>query len=204
MKLAEVDWGILRGALILLVICVAIGAGLMSTSYSFWEKQDRAYSAAHSAMLGARTQYHSIDEEEKIIEAYFPVYRDLESKGIIGKERRLDWIDNLRGAAQRVELPALSYLIDSQERFKTDLPFQLGSYQIYSSSMKLDLGLLHEEDLSALLNDLDRHAGGLYTVVDCDLRRSQPTFVKKPDAVNLKAACDLQWLTIKPLGSPRS
>ncbi len=204
MKLADVDWGVLRGALILLVICVAISAGLMSTSYDFWKKQDRVHNAARSALLGARTQYQNIDEEEKIIKAYYPLYRALESKGIIGKERRLDWIDNLRRAAQRVELPALSYVIDSQQRFKPEIPLQLGTYQVYSSSMKLDLGLLHEEDLSALLNDLDRHAGGLYTVVDCDLRRSQPTFVKKPDAVNLKAACDLQWLTIKPLGSPRS
>ena len=204
MKLAKVDWRVLRGALVLLVICVATSAGLMGASYSFWKEQDRTHNAARSAMLGARTQYQNIDEEEKIIEAYFPLYRALESKGIIGKERRLDWIDNLRRAAQRVELPALSYVIDSQQRFKPDFLIQSGSYQIYSSSMKLDLGLLHEEDLSALLNNLDRRAGGLYTVADCDLRRSQPTFVKKPDAVNLTAACGLQWLTIKQPGYPRS
>ena len=203
MKLAEVDWRLLRGALILLVICVAISVGLIGTSYSFWKKQNRAHSAARSAMMGARTQYQSIDEEEKIIAAYLPVYRALESKGIIGKEHRLDWVDNLRRAAQRVELPALSYVIDSQQRFKSELPLHLGSYQIYSSSMKLDLGLLHEEDLSALLNDLNSHGGGLYTVADCDLRRSQSTFVKRPDAVNLKAACGLQWLTIKQAGFPQ-
>jgi hypothetical protein len=203
LKLAEVDWGVLRGALILLVICVAISAGLMSTSHGFWKKQDRVHKAARSAMLGARTQYQNIDEEEKIIKAYFPLYRALETQGIIGKERRLDWIDNLRRAAQRVELPALSYVIDSQQRFTPDVPLQLGSYQIYSSSMKLDLGLLHEGDLPALLNDLDRNAGGLYTVADCDLRRTQPAFVKKPDAVNLTAACGLHWLTIKQPGAPR-
>ncbi len=204
MKLAEVDWGVLRGALILIVICVAISAGLIGTSYRFWKEQDRVQNAARSAMLAARSQYQNIDEEEKIINAYFPLYRSLESKGIIGKEHRLDWIDNLRQAAQRVELPALSYVIGSQQRFTPDFPLQLGSYQIFSSSMKLNLGLLHEEDLPALLNDLDRQTSGLYTVTDCDLRRTQRAVVKKPDAVNLTAECDLQWLTIKQPGSPRS
>ncbi|HSS64578.1 MAG TPA: hypothetical protein VLS27_09095, partial [Gammaproteobacteria bacterium] len=114
MKLDQIDWGVLRGALILLFISVAISGGLLGSSFHFWEKMDRMFKRERNALSGVRAQYQNIDEEEKIIEQYLPLYHDLESKGIIGKERRLDWIDSLRQASQRVELPMLRYVIDSQ------------------------------------------------------------------------------------------
>ena len=135
----------------------------------------------------------------KRIEEYLPLYRDLESKGVIGQERRLDWIDTLRQASQQVELPTLRYVIDSQSVYQPEFLAPAGSFQIYSSNMRLDLGLLHEGDLGTLFSELDANATGLYTVFECDLSRNhrQREFVKRADATNLRAKCGLRWLTIK-------
>lgn len=199
MKLDQIDWGVLRGALILLFISVAISGGLLGSSFHFWEKMDRMFKRERNALSGVRAQYQNIDEEEKIIEQYLPLYHDLESKGIIGKERRLDWIDSLRQASQRVELPMLRYVIDSQSIHEPEFKVPDGKFQIYSSNMQLDLGLLHEGDLDTLFADLDANATGLYTVSNCDLSRNhhQREFVKRADATNLRANCGLRWLTIK-------
>ncbi len=199
MKLDQIDWGVLRNALILLAISIAISGGLIGSSFHFWEKMDRMYKRERSALSGVRTQFQNIDEEEKIIEKYLPLYRDLESKGIIGQERRLDWIDTLRQASQRVELPMLRYVIDSQSIHQPEFLVPDGSFQIYSSNMQLDLGLLHEGDLGSLFAELDANATGLYTVFNCDLSRNhrQRQFVKRADATNLRANCGLRWLTIK-------
>ncbi|MDH3414484.1 MAG: hypothetical protein OEM98_18635 [Gammaproteobacteria bacterium] len=199
MKLDQVDWGVLRNPLILLVVSLAISGGLLSSSFYLWDKMNREHQRETSALSAVRAQYQNIDEEEKIIERYLPLYRALESKGIIGKERRLDWIDTLRQSSHRVELPNLRYVIDSQSIYQPEFLVPGGSFQIYASRMHLDLGLLHEGDLEALFNDLDANANGLYTVSKCDLRRlhHQTEFVKRADATNLKAECGLRWLTIK-------
>lgn len=204
MKLADVDWGVIRGALILLVISVMVSGGLLGSSQYFWDKMDRKHKRERGAMLAARAQYQNIDEEAKLIEVYLPRFRDLESAGIIGNEKRLDWIDTLRQAASRVELPSLRYVIDSQEIYRPELTLPASVFRVYASNMALDLGLLHEEDLGALLDDLDQNAVGFYTVAHCDLRRTQPQFVQNPDAVNLSAQCGLRWLTIKQSAAPAS
>ena len=199
MKLDQIDWGVLRNALILLGVCVVIGGALFGTSFHFSEKMNRVLKRDRNALFAVRAQYQNIDEEEKIIKRYLPIYRDLESRGIIGQERRLDWIDTLRQASQRVELPVLRYVIDSQNIYQPEFIAPPGSFQIYSSHMQLDLGLLHEEDLDTLFADLDANATGLYTVSSCDLRRNykQREFVKRADVTNVKAECGLRWLTIK-------
>ncbi len=202
MKLAEIDWGILRGAIILLVLVVVVSGGLLGGSYYFWKKKDAEYQRENRALLAARSQYQNIDMEEKVIEDYFPRYKALETAGIIGNERRLDWIDTLRRAAQRVELPTLRYVIESQRLFRPEFPLPEGVFQVFASEMALDLGLLHEGDLPTLLADLNRNATGLYTVAECDLRRAQTEFIKNPNAVNLTAQCGLRWLTIKPSAAP--
>ena len=183
---------------------VVISGALLGTSFYFWEDMNREYQRERNALLAVRAQYQNIDEEEKIIERYLPLYRDLESKGIVGRERRLDWIDTLRQASQRVELPTLRYLIDSQNLFQPEFMVPTGTFQIYASNMKLDLGLLHEGDLQNLFSDLDANANGLYTVSRCDLSRvhRQRDFIKRADATNLNAVCDLRWLTIKKPPEP--
>jgi hypothetical protein len=199
MKFDQIDWNVLRNALILMGVSLLISGGLLGSSLHFWEKMDRTYKQERSALFSVRAQFQNIDEEEKIIEKYLPLYRDLESKGIIGQEPRLDWIDTLRRASQRVELPTLRYVIDSQSIHQPEFLVPEGSFQIYSSDMRLDLGLLHEGDLGALFVELDANAKGLYTVFECDLSRNhrQREFVKSADATNLRAKCGLRWLTIK-------
>ncbi len=199
MKLDQIDWGMLRNALIFLAISVVVSGALLGTSFHFSEKMKRTFQRERSALFSVRAQYQNIDEEEKIIERYLPLYRDLESRGVIGQERRLDWIDTLRQASQRVELPVLRYVIDSQSVYEPNFIELGGAFQIYSSSMKLDLGLLHEEDLDSLFADLDANATGLYTVSSCNLRRNydQREFVKRADVTNVTAECGLRWLTIK-------
>lgn len=62
--------------------------------------------------------------------------------------------------------------------------------------MKLELGLLHENDLASLLQDLDEKAPGIYTVKECTLKRAQNVVAEKPDEENVKAECELLWFTL--------
>ena len=180
MKLAEVDWPLLRGALVGLTVCLVVAGLVAGASYQFVDAKRTALRIEKSKLLGIRGKYQTVDEEERLIEEYLPRFVALEERGVVGREFRLDWIETLRGASTELKLPELRYAIDTQGSYKPDFPVAPGAFQIYASKMRLDLGLLHEGDLPALLERIERDARGLYRVSDCALTRTvsrrEPSF----------------------------
>ncbi|VFN08032.1 MAG: hypothetical protein BECKG1743D_GA0114223_112481, partial [Candidatus Kentron sp. G] len=119
-----------------------------------------------------RVQYRQLDEEITIVNTYFPRFQRLVQDGFIGEERRLTWLEALRDASARIELPGLRYNISSRQPYHvSNFPVDTGIYQIHATQMQLTMGLLHEGDLFFLLRELERHGIGLYSTVYCRLRR---------------------------------
>jgi len=197
MKLSEVDWSVLRGSLILLVVSALIIGAALSVSYRFWNKQDIVLKRANSALYSARGQYRALDDEEDIIATYLPRYASLEEEGIIGREHRLDWIDVLRETARTVNVPRLEYAIDAQHAFDVGWDLGVGDYAVYASSMRLHLGLLHEGDLLRFLADLSKNISGLFGVSGCDMRRAGEAIKNQPRASNVNVTCVLKFITIR-------
>jgi hypothetical protein len=195
--LAEVDWRLLRGALVLLTASLVVSAVVVVGSYQFWDAMDRTYRRESAKLLSIRSRYQTIDEEERLIEIFLPRYQALEARGVIGREQRLDWIETLRTASADLKLPELRYSINTQNEYQADFPLQTGAFQVYVSEMTLDLGLLHEGDLPALLDRLEHDATGLYRVSRCSIDRIREPVGLDPTQPNLRAACTLEWLTVK-------
>ena len=42
MKAADIEWSMIRGALIALAIALVVSIGMLSASYQFWESTDRS------------------------------------------------------------------------------------------------------------------------------------------------------------------
>ena len=197
MKLSEVDWSVLRGSLILLVVSALIVGAALSVSYRFWNKQDTVLTRANSALNSARGQYRALDDEEDIIATYLPRYASLEEEGIIGREHRLDWIDVLRETARTVNVPRLEYAIDAQHAFDVGWDLGVGDYAVYASSMRLSLGLLHEGDLLRFLADLSKNISGLFGVSGCEMQRAGETLANQPRVSNVNVICVLKFITIR-------
>ena len=124
-------------------------------------------------------------------------YYDLEARGIIGGERRLDWIESITDAAAVVRVPTFLYSFDAQRPYQASFPLDSGKFQIFATNVTLTLGLLHEGDLPALLNELDRSAAGQFSVSNCDMARTGEQVLADPRHNNVDAVCHLQWFTIK-------
>jgi hypothetical protein len=62
--------------------------------------------------------------------------------------------------------------------------------------MKLNLGMLHENDLVRLLQELDKGAYGLYSVKECALKRVTKRLEQGPQGQNVSAECTLLWFTL--------
>lgn len=202
MKPSELDWRMLRGAMILLVISALIAGGALAASHAFASRQDNALQRERSAFLAARSQYQALDEEEDIIATYLPRYLALEEAGIIGREQRLDWIDVLRDAARAARVQSLSYVLNAQQQFDPGITLNVGDYAVYVSSMRLDIGLLHEGDLLEFLDRLRAQMPGLFGINGCRMMRADRTLRMAADAVNVDVQCLINFYTIRNAQAP--
>ena len=197
MKPGAIDWKVMRGSLAGFLLALLASGALFAGGHWFWGGQE-ARRAGNARVLGEiRNRYRTLDDEERLIRALLPRYRELAAQGVIGPERRLDWIEALRAAARQLQLPELRYSIGARQRIGGDSAPGTGSVQVFRTLMELELGLLHEADLPRTLAFLERHARGLYSVSGCRIERAEPRFLHLGTAVNLRAACVLAWFTVR-------
>lgn len=202
MKREDIDWTILRGALIIFLISLLIGISLVVGSWYFKEEMLSNYNKNQWQFQAVSRQYLAVDEEERLIREYFSKFLMLFERGILGREQRLNWIETLSASGDRIELPSLRYAISSLNTYSPDFPINSGNFKLYASNMKLNLNLLHEGDLIRLLSDLDRHALGTYSVSKCQFNRTTEEIQKNATKGNISTECELQWFNIKnPDGS---
>ena len=196
MKHSDIDWKILRGAIATLVISISISGTLIYLSMYFQDRMYREFTRNELRFQSISKRYLAVDEEEKLIKKYYPRFVELYKKGVIGKEQRLNWIEVLRTAGMQIQVPTLTYQIESQDTYKPGYSVTLGKFRLYSSKMTLNMRLLHEGDLFNILNELNKKANGIYSLNSCRLSKNSK-IVESADAPNINAECDLQWFTIK-------
>jgi hypothetical protein len=201
-KAADIEWSMLRGGLVSLVIALVVAGVLVGTSYSFRETNEGIFKRANSERRLAEEEYRKLDELEQMVAIFYPKFQDLERDGVIGEERRLKWTEALKVADENLKFPNLTYSIDTQDRHKTEYPLPQGAYKLFASEMKLDLGLLHGEDLFRLLGRLNEDADGLFTVDSCSFSRGKDAPGNWQDP-HLRTTCKLLWYTIKKPGEKR-
>lgn len=197
MKASDIDWRVLRGALMLLGISILVCAALVYAGVHYGEIAANEMTNQRRQLISVRGEYQALDDEQKLMETYLPQYVALEDRGVIGKERRLDWIETLRAVAKEGRLTSLRYELFPQDEYTPEFPLPEGQYKVFSSGMRLDVGLLHEGDLAFLLRRLQKNSTGIFTLSKCSLRRKFSEVKIDPKAVNIDASCELRWFTVK-------
>ena len=101
MKAADIEWSMLRGALIGLAIALAVAGGMLGVSYRLSESAENSLQRAHTGLRIARDKYRTVDEEEAMIEDYYPRFQALVLRLEVdeGNRRRLHG-GRLRRSAQ--------------------------------------------------------------------------------------------------------
>lgn len=194
----DIDWSVLRGALIGFVLSAVVGGALAGGGHAFMQRKQLDFNRNNAQFQGVSGKYLAVDEEEKQIRKFFPRFLEMYRQGIIGHEERLNWIEVLRDSGERLRIPSLNYEIRSQGVFAPSFPLDMGRYQLYSSEMTLNLQALHEGDLLRLLQLLDTRAAGLYSMHACRMNKiNQVIDTGSADKANIAIRCEINWFTIK-------
>ncbi|MCB5188207.1 hypothetical protein LG200_09375 [Methylobacillus caricis] len=195
MKLTQQDWQRLGVPLSALLLAVVFAVVIISYAQSYRDEISQKLQQQQSQLMQARARLQSSGQERENIIRYLPVYQRLINQGFIGEERRIEWVDALRNIHQQERLFGIKYSIGAQELFKPEFINNLGPFSLYRSIMKLELPLLHEGDLLALLDSLKHRQATPFIVRDCTINRTGIF-----NAVNLvpvaTAECELDWLTL--------
>lgn len=196
------DFSLLRNAL--LVFLGTLVLALAAVFSSLWQLRQAQLEEA-AALLerdGARSRLAHAEAEKEEIRQYQPQFIELRRGGLVGDERRLDWVEAIRQIQERRRLLPLSYEIEVQQPYRLETALPTGDYSLLGSRMSLHMDLLHELDLLNFLSDLRQN--GTFAVQDCTIRRSAGAApATGAPAPALSADCNLNWLTLTPASAAR-
>jgi hypothetical protein len=195
------EWRALRSVLGVFALCALLAAGMLTASNFFWREKNLDYQANFGRFREASRRYLAVDDEERVIEAQYPAFKQLYARGIIGQERRLSWVEALNAAGAKLQVPKIDYRIDAQKRYTPEVALESGPFEVNVSDMQLSLGLLHEGDLTRLLAALARDSAGLFSVEKCEVtREGGPKSARDNAQAQLRAECLLRWFSIDQSG----
>ena len=198
MKLEKQDWQRLQVTISLLVVVVIAVIVLFALAQKFTSEQEKAMQQQQNLLNSARQRYQSSGIEKQIMTEYLPQYQALINKGLVGEERRLEWVDELRKQHQLNKLFSIKYSIGLQEPYKPSFVTNLGGFVLNRSIMTLDLDMLHEEDILQLTEGLSSKTGEVFMLRDCEITRLNAGGALSNQLIpNQHAKCELDWLTLR-------
>ena len=196
MKLGTSDFPKLQWSLLATVLMMIVGAAMVYFSYNATEvaKRDRAAAQAERNEFDGKLK--QVRNEEDEIKQKSAVFNALQTRGMIGEEQRLEWVELLKDIRDTRRLIDLQYEIAPQRRLDTDAA---KGFAFYSSTMHLQLKLLHEEDLTRLIDDLRERARALIQVKHCDVSRLPQGAGDGSTMAQLNADCRIDWITLREI-----
>lgn len=174
---------------------LAVGTGIVMTS----REAERAAQVRLAQAQGERRQNAErlarIAEEEREVSQKMDVYKQLKALNILGEEQRLEWADAINRIRVQRELLDVRYRIERQ-KLLTSAPGKPANVDFFSSTMRVDLQLLHEEDLLRFLADLRASGNAYYSVKKCVLNRTGQAVGGIAMTPRLSASCEIDLITV--------
>lgn len=193
-----------------LALPALVALGLLAAGLGFIWSADRALVTAKRELGVAQTERRAnaerlarIAEEEREVKEKLDVYRRLQSLNILGEERRLEWADAITRIRAERELLDLRYRVERQ-RLLVSVAGKPASVDFYASTMKVDMALLHEEDLLRFLADLRGSGNAYYAVRRCTVARTGQAATGVGLTPRLRADCDIDLITIVDRAAKKS
>ena len=194
MKLNIHDFGSIRASVVVFVLLVVAGAAAVAGSLYVSRQMQREHRLAVVQRSEIQAKLSRAREEEQEIRNKLKRYEELMARGYIGSENRLDWVDRIRAIKTARKLLDIEYELAPQRRLDEGA---VGGYDFMSSNMRLQMQLLHEEDLTNFLADLHATVPAYLRVNSCNVERLQRTGQERGTVALLRADCSIDWITLR-------
>jgi hypothetical protein len=182
-------------SLLLLLASILATAAMVFAVLQMQQKSAQTHKQVLAQQNETRARLARASEDETEIRDKISRYQDLIASGRTQPERRLDWVETLKQIKESRRLLDLDYEISPQRPLSDKAP-STGGYDFLASPMKLNMPLLHENDLLGLLSDLSLQVQALISARQCTIERTAPAGGAR-NASTLKATCEIDWITLR-------
>jgi hypothetical protein len=184
------------------LVALAAGVALLAVAGQMRARATADLELARQSRQQNTARLERIAEEEREVREKADLYRRLKQLNIVGDENRLEWADAIGRIRKQRELLDLRYVIDRQ-KLLVSVPGNPANVDFFSSTMKVDLALLHEEDLLRFLSDLRDSGNAYYSVRRCDVERTGQAPSGTTMTPRLRAQCQIDLITVRDRGAKR-
>jgi len=195
MRFTQEELKRLAGPLLLALVLIGAGAAFVQTAGTSLAAAQRSLAAAQVERRESTARLARIAEEEREVNQKLDVYQRLRRLNILGEERRLEWADAITRIRTERELLDLRYRVERQQLLYSALG-KPANVDFFASTMKVDLALLHEEDLLRFLADLRDSGNAYYSVRRCTIQRTGQAATGTTITPRLRAECEIDLITI--------
>ena len=202
MKLRKQDFQRIQISLLAGLLALGLSVAAVYHSDNWLNSAQLALSKADLDLTNALKKLAHDSREQEDLQRFYQQYKALQTRHVLGAERRLDWIEAIEKTALHTNISSMKYKMEPQTILLPQSPnADQDNFAVYASNMSLDLGLLHEQQLIDFLDMLRNDSDGLYVVKHCNLNKNSQQSAHPAAAVssqhNLRASCVLSWLTLQ-------
>lgn len=187
-------------SLICLVVATASSAAACYSAHSYKNAMINEQVRLDLECTENRQRYTDTQKSRIMYEKYHDRFLKYQNEGLFGKEERIEWAKILEHFSAELRLPLLRYEIEPQRNIELVGTRPVAGVEVKASSMKITADILHEGDLLDLLNRLETHTTGNFSVKKCKLtseayRESELRY--KPEISYVNMICHLDWYTVE-------
>ncbi|MGH8699478.1 MAG: hypothetical protein ACREVS_23535 [Burkholderiales bacterium] len=197
MKLPPKTGHRLVGPALVAVALIAAGGVALSVASQLLTAAQAEQQAARAERGAEQNKLVRANDEAREIRERIVEYRKLVDRGVVGEERRLDWVDRINAIKAARKLADVKYSIGAQRAAQYPGIAGGGEVEFLASPMTLDMALLHEEDLFRFIGDLRSALSALVVVKACSVERTGEAAKARGLAPRLRAVCELDLVTIR-------
>jgi len=188
----------IKAPLLVLAAVVLGSAAAISWTRAEILKSQRMLTTQEGQLREARTRFQRSGDERDLIVRFMPPYEELRRQGLIGPEQRINWLDALRNTNQQARLFGVQYQVSTQQTYPYAQELNAPKLGMAQSVMKLSLQLVHEGELLRFFRQLDAQGAGAFDINECVLERAASADAPLNAQPNLRAECEVAWITLNP------
>lgn len=199
MNISANDFVRIRWGLGFLLLASVFGFAMTTTARTLVEKAHAEQRQLEAQQREIRARLSRAPDEERELRDKIALFQQLQERAIIGQEERLNWVEQIARIKTARRLFDFQYELAPQKPLADALlpgGAVAGDYEFMSSTMNLQMPLLHENDLLGFLADLRRNVHAHLMVRDCAIERVAQGQARSA-AAQLRAVCTIDWITLR-------
>ena len=199
MKFDPKDLKHLQWAIVFLVAMILVGGGLVLTIQELKKSSESAFKEATASRIDIQAKLARAREEQAELRDKIGRFQAIMAR-YIGPEQRLDWTEAIARIKAAHRIFKLEYEFAPQRPVDAAiLPGggTAGGFEIMASQMRMQVELLHEGELLAVLDELRNAVQAIIQVRSCSMDRITSVRSDRGNNANVKAECTLEWITLR-------